>query len=111
MLEPHYQIFKERLKEVKFKDMKTLFPTMDNFKKEVNPDMEKNGLLCPIVLDKDGLTIRSGTHRYEYFKDKHEATLCYVGVNGDETKFFSIVKCILLEKSPCTTIKFFKINV
>ena len=41
MLEPHYQIFKDRLKEVKFNDMKTLFPTMDKFKKEVNPDMEK----------------------------------------------------------------------
>ena len=88
MVEPHYQIFKEQLKEVKFKDMKTLFPTMDKFKSKVNLDMEKNGLLCPIVLDKDGVTIRSGTHRYEYFKDKHESTLCYVGVNGDETKFF-----------------------
>ena len=29
MLEPHYQIFKDRLKEVKFKDMKTLFPTVE----------------------------------------------------------------------------------
>ena len=49
MLEPHYQIFK---------DMKTLFPTMEKFVKEVNPDLEKNGLLCPIVLDKDSKTIR-----------------------------------------------------
>ena len=54
MIEPYYQIFKEKLKEVKFKDMKTLFPTVDKFVKEVNPDLEKNGLLCPIVLDKDG---------------------------------------------------------
>ena len=53
MLEPHYQIFKDKLKEVKFKDMKTLFSTTDKFVKEVNPDLEKNGLLCPIVLDKD----------------------------------------------------------
>ena len=35
MLEPHYQIFKDKLKEVKFKDMKTLFPTTDKFVKEV----------------------------------------------------------------------------
>jgi hypothetical protein len=79
MLEPYYQIFKDRLKKVKFKDMKTLFPTMDKFKKEVNPDMEKNGLLCPIVLDKDGVTIRSGTHRYEYFKNKHESHFMLCG--------------------------------
>ena len=37
MLEPYYQIFKDRLKEVKFKDMKTLFPTMDKFKKKSKP--------------------------------------------------------------------------
>jgi hypothetical protein len=82
--------------------MKTLFPTMDKFKQEINPDMEKNNLLCPIVLDKDGTTIRSGTHRYEFFKDKYTETLCYVGDNGEETKFFSIIKCILLEKSSCS---------
>ena len=34
MLEPYYQIFKDRLKEVKFKDMKTLFPTVDKFVKK-----------------------------------------------------------------------------
>ena len=38
MIEPYYQIFKEKLKEVKFKDMKILFPTVDKFVKEVNPD-------------------------------------------------------------------------
>jgi hypothetical protein len=68
MIEPYYQIFKEKLKEVKFKDMKILFPTVDKFVKEVNPDLEKNGLLCPIVLDKDGVTIRSGAHRYDILK-------------------------------------------
>ena len=31
MLEPHYQIFKNKLKEVKFKNMKTHFPTVDKF--------------------------------------------------------------------------------
>ena len=108
MLEPHYQIFKERLKEVKFKDMKTLFPTMDKFKSEVNPDMEKNGLLCPIVLDKDGITIRSGTHRYEYFKDKHESTLCYVGVNGDETKFFQYLNVFCWRNHPVKESNFLK---
>ena len=71
MLEPHYQIFKDKLREVKFKDMRTHFPTIDQFVKKINPDFEKNGLLCPIVLDADGIYIRSGAHRHEYFKDKN----------------------------------------
>jgi hypothetical protein len=45
MIEPYYQIFKEKLKEVKFKDMKTLFPTVDKFVKEVNPDLEKKWII------------------------------------------------------------------
>jgi hypothetical protein len=102
IIEPLYQLFPKKLKKIKFKDMKTLFPTMNKFKQEVNPDMEKNNLLCPIVLDKDGTTIRSGTHRYEFFKDKYTETLCYVGDNGEETKFFQLFKCILLEKSSCS---------
>ena len=109
MLEPHYLIFKERLKEVKFKDMKMLFPTVDKFRKKVNPDIEKNGLLCPIVLDKDEVTIRSGAHRYEYFKDKHESTLCYVGTNGDETKFFQCLNVFCWKNHPVQQTDFLKL--
>ena len=108
MLEPHYQIFKDKLKEVKFKDMKTLFPTMEKFVKEVNLDLEKNGLLCPIVLDKDSKTIRSGTHRYEYFKDKYESTLCYVGNNGEETKFFQLLNVFCWRNHPVKQSDFLK---
>jgi hypothetical protein len=108
MLEPYYQIFKDRLKEVRFKDMKTLFQTVDKFVKEVNPDIEKNGLLCPIVLDKDGFTIKSGTHRYEYFKDKYESTLCYVGVNGEETKFFQLLNVFCWRNHPVQQSDFLK---
>ena len=109
MLEPHYQIFKDQLKKVKFKDMKTLFPVIDKFKNEVNPDMKKNGLLCPIVLDKDGVTIRSGTHRYEYFKDKHESTLCYVGENGHKTKFFQLLNVFCWRNHPVQKEDFLKL--
>ena len=34
----------------------------------------------------------SGAHRYEYFKDKYESTLCYVGSDGDKTKFFQLLE-------------------
>ena len=100
MLEPHYQIFKNKLKEVKFKDMKTHFPTVDKFVKKINPDFEKNGLLCPIVLDADGVHIRSGAHRHEYFKNKYQSTLCYVGKNNEETKFFQLLNVFCWENHP-----------
>ena len=108
MLEPYYQIFKDKLKEVKFKDMKTHFPTVDKFTQKINPDFEKNGLLCPIVLDPDGIHIRSGAHRYEYFKDKHESTLCYVGNNGDETKFFQLLNVFCWENHPVKQLELLK---
>ena len=108
MLEPHYQIFKDKLREVKFKDMKTHFPTVDSFVEKINPDFEKNGLLCPIVLDSDGIHIRSGVHRYEYFKDKYESTLCYVGENGKETKFFQYLNVFCWENYPVTKPDFLK---
>ena len=100
MLEPHYQIYKDKLKEVEFKDMKTHFPKVSSFVKKINPDFEKNGLLCPIVLDSDGIHIRSGVHIYEYFKDKHNSTLCYIGNNGEETKFFQYLNVFCWENHP-----------
>jgi len=99
MLEPCYQIYKDKLKEIKFKNMKTLFPTFNKFVEKINPDFEKNGLLCPIVLDKN-MDIRSGTHRYEYFKNKYESTLCYVGQNHQETKFFQFLNVFCWENHP-----------
>ena len=109
MLEPHYQIFKDKLKEVKFKDMKTHFPTVDKFVDKINPDFKERGLLCPIVLDADGVHIRSGAHRHEYFKDKYEYTLCYVGVNGEETKFFQYLNVFCWENHPVKKPKFIKL--
>ena len=108
MLEPHYQIFKDKLKEVKFKDMKLLFSTVDNFKKEVNADMENNGLLCPLVLDSDGVTVRSGTHRHEYFKNKYESTLCYVTTTGPEAKFFQLLNVFCWRNHPVQKPEFLK---
>ena len=108
MLEPHYQIVKDKLKEVKFKDMKLLFPTIEKFKKEVDADMEKNGLLCPIVLDKDGITIRSGAHRHKYFKDKYESTLCYTTTSQKETKFFQLLNIFCWRNHPVQNPEFLK---
>ena len=109
MLEPHYQIFKDKLKEVKFKNMKTHFPTVDSFSIKINSDFKERGLLCPIVLDVDGVHIRSGVHRYEYFKDKHESTLCYVGDDGNETKFFQLLNVFCWENHPVKRTDFLKI--
>jgi hypothetical protein len=108
MLEPYYQVFKDKLKEVKFKDMKTHFPTVEKFETEMNADFEKNKLLCPIVLDADGIHIRSGRHRYEYFKDKYESTLCYVGATGDETKLFQYINVFCWKNHPVQKVDFLK---
>ena len=108
MLIPHYQIFKDRLIEVKFKNMKLHFPTIERFVEEINPDFEKNGLLCPIVLDADSVHIRSGTHRYEYFKNKDESTLCYVGQNNHETKYFQLLNVFCWENHPVKKPEFLK---
>ena len=109
IIEPYYQIFKDKLKEVKFKDMKTHCPIVDKFVKKINPDFEKNGLLCPIVLDSDGVHIRSGAHRYEYFKDKYESTLCYVGSDGDKTKFFQLLNVFCWRNHPVQKEDFLKL--
>ena len=109
MLEPHYQIFKNKLKEVKFKDIKTHFSTVGKFVDKINPDFKERGLLCPIVLDADGVHIRSGAHRHEYFKDKYESTLCYVGVNGEETKFFQYLNVFCWENHPVKKPEFIKL--
>ena len=42
MLEPHYQIFKDKLKEVKFKNMKTHFPTVNIFVKKITSALKDN---------------------------------------------------------------------
>ena len=42
MLEPYYQIYKDKLKEIKFKNMKTHFPTVDSFVIKINSDFKKN---------------------------------------------------------------------
>ena len=108
IIEPYYQLFKDKLKEIKFKDMKTIFPPQPKFEQKIHPDFDKNKLLCPIVLDSDGVTIRSGTHRYEYFKNKYESTLCYVGENGNETKFFQLLNVFCWENHPVQKEDFLK---
>ena len=106
IIEPYYQIFKDKLKEVNFKDLKTVVPTVGEFEKKINPDMEKNGLLCPLVLDSDGVTIRSGTHRYEYFKNKYESTRCYVSTTGSEAKFLQLLNAFCWRNHPVKRIDY-----
>ena len=106
IIEPYYQIFKDKLKEVKFKELKLTSPTVSRFKKKINPDLEKNGLLCPLVLDSDGVSIRSGGHRYEYFKDKYESTLCYVTSTGSEAKFLQLLHAFCWRNHPVKRIDY-----
>ena len=106
IIEPYYQLFKDKLKEIKFKDMKTIFPPQPKFEQKIHPDFDKNKLLCPIVLDSDGVTIRSGTHRYEYFKNKYESTLCYVASTGSEAKFLQYLNAFCWRNHPVNRIDY-----
>jgi len=106
IIEPYYQIFKDKLKEVKFKDMKTLVSTVAKFEQEIYPDFDKNKLLCPIVLDADGVRIRSGAHRYEYFKNKYESTRCYVSTTSSEAKFLQYLNAFCWRNHPVKRIDY-----
>ena len=64
---PLYMVFKERLVLKKFEDVKIVHGTHNDFKQTVRADIEKNGLLCPMVIDeKDQL--RNGNHRFKVLK-------------------------------------------
>jgi disulfide oxidoreductase YuzD len=71
---PLYRIFKERLELIKFEDIKIIHGTHNEFKATIRNDIEKNGLLCPLVVDKD-LNLRNGNHRFKIIKNM--GTLLY----------------------------------
>ena len=43
-----------------------------------------------------------------YFKDKYESTLCYVGDDGNETKFFQLLNIFCWENHPVKKTDFLK---
>jgi hypothetical protein len=101
---PTYMIFKERLVLKKFDDIKIVHGTHVEFKQTVRSDMEKNGLLCPMVIDeKDQL--RNGNHRFKILKKGNHAdgSFFYKAKSPEEVMFFSRLNVLTWELHPDVT--------
>ena len=101
---PTYMIFKERLVLKKFDDIKIVHGTHAEFKQTVRFDMEKHGLLCPMVIDeKDQL--RNGNHRFKILKKGNHAdgSFFYKAKSPEEVMFFSRLNVLTWELHPDVT--------
>ena len=98
---PHYMVFKERLVLKKFDDVKIIHWGR-NLKQDVWSDVEKNGLLCPMVIDeKDQL--RDGNHRFRMLSKQGDASFFYKTTSDDEVNFFSMLNILCWELHPDMT--------
>ena len=96
---PFYMVFKERLVLKKFDDIKIVHGTHADFKQTVRADIEKNGLLCPMVIDeKDQL--RNGNHRFKVLRKQGDASLFYKANSREEVNFFSRLNVLCWELHP-----------
>ena len=96
---PLYMVFKERLQIVKFDDIKIVHGTHPDFKQTVKKDIEKNGLLCPLVVDKD-LVLQNGNHRLRAIRKHGDATFVYKSKSDAEVNFFSRLNVLTWELHP-----------
>jgi hypothetical protein len=96
---PWYRIFKDRLELVKFDDVKIIHGVHNDFKQTIKKDIEKNGLLCPLVVDKD-LQLHSGNHRFKILKKLGDASFFYKAQSDAEINFFSRLNVKLWEMHP-----------
>jgi hypothetical protein len=96
---PLYTIFKDRLELRKFEDLKMIHGTHAEFKATVRSDIEKNGLLCPIVIDLKN-EIRNGNHRFKSIRKHGDASFFYVAKTDQEVNFFSRLNVLCWELHP-----------
>ena len=96
---PLYMVFKERLQIVKFDNIKIVHGTHPDFKQTVKKDIEKNGLLCPLVVDKN-LVLQNGNHRLRAIRKHGDATFVYKSESDAEVNFFSRLNVLCWELHP-----------
>lgn len=85
---PSYQLFKTKLKPVKFAAIDIIHGTHVEFKQTIKEDLKKNGLLCPMVLNKKNQLV-NGNHRFKVLKKLGDASLFYIADTQAEENFFS----------------------
>ena len=90
IVHPLYQLFPSRLKLVYFDDVKAIHGAHNDFKISIRSDMEKNGLLCPMVLDSNNNLV-NGTHRFKILSKNKlaDASLFYTSKDDNELNFLS----------------------
>ena len=96
---PLYRIWKNRLELRKFEELKIIHGTHAEFKGTVRRDIEKQGLLCPIVIDQDN-QIRNGNHRFKSIRKHADASFFYVAKSDEEVNFFSRLNVLTWKLHP-----------
>ena len=99
---PQYQLFKNRLVLKELKDLNLVHKPIETSINRVKGQMEKLGLLCPIVLSpsNDNL-IQTGTNRFlELQRQQYDSTLCYKPIDAHEAKFMQVVNVLTLKHHP-----------
>mgnify|MGYP003111726451 FL=1 len=98
---PEYRVFKERLVLKKFDEIKIVHGTHNDFKQTIRADLEKNGLLCPMVIDEED-QLRNGNHRFKILKKGNlaDASFFYKARSSEEVMFFSRLNVLCWELHP-----------
>ena len=96
IVHPLYQLFPSRLELIYFDQVKIVHGVHNDFKKTIQDDLEKNGLLCPMVLDQNNNLV-SGNHRFKILNKQKlaDASLFYKGRNDKEVNFLSKLNVIV----------------
>ena len=99
---PQYQLFKNRLVLKELKSLSLVHKPIEKSIKRVRGQMEKLGLLCPIVLSPfDDNLVQTGTNRFlELQRQQYDATLCYRPIDAHEAKFMQVVDVLTLKHYP-----------
>lgn len=93
IVHPLYQLFSSRL-ELHYYDNVKINNVEFNFQSQLKKDLEKNGLLCPMILDKHNNLIQS-TNRFLILKKISDASLFYKALNDNEINFFEQLNLIV----------------
>ena len=96
---PLYRVFKERLQLIKFDVIKIIHSTVNEFKQTIREDIKVNGLLCPLVVDKN-LNLRNGNHRFKAIKKFGDASIFYKAQSDEEVNFLSRFNVKIWEMHP-----------
>jgi hypothetical protein len=94
-----------------FDGIKVVHAPHNEFKQTIKDDMEKNGLLCPMVVDMNNC-LRNGTHRFKILSKLKlaDASLFYRARDDRELSFLSKLNVVVWKlhqaKTPPTDFEF-----